>query len=162
MKKMLLPLVLLAALFALSGCVIGLPRFDLPVGTQPSESAGIASNTQPTEAAASGTEGLTEIINLPEELLVSVAYKGNAAWMVYPQMYGFTLEVPTELTMEGDIQKGDMELGIRSCDSKEYLFPLQEVGIQTATIVLEPGEYDLVLKGVLSDGSLRLTGAAVE
>ena len=163
MKKMLLPLVLLAALFALSGCVIGLPRIDLPVGTQPSEAASTASNTQPPEAAASGTEDSTDIDNLPEEFyLYQPPINGWGGRVCYGYSNSFTIEVPTEFTLTGDVQKGDMQLGIRSRDSKEYLFPLQEVGIQTATIVLEPGEYDLVLKGVLSDGSLRLTGAAVE
>ena len=162
MKRILLSLVLLALLLGLSGCVIGLPRIDLPVGTQPSEAVSTASNTQPTEAAASGTEGLTEIINLPEELLVSVAYKGNAAWMVYPQTYGFTLEVPTELTMEGDIQKGDMELGIRYRDNKTYIYDMQNFNNKTDTVVLEPGNYYVILSGKLTIGSLRLTGAAVE
>jgi hypothetical protein len=163
MKRILLPLVLLTLLLGLSGCVIGLPRIDLPVGTQPSEAVSTASNTQPTEAAASSTGDSTDIDNLPEEFyLYQPPINGWGGHLYYWYSNSFTIEVPTEFTLVGDVQKGDMQLGIRSRDSKEYLFPLQEVGTQTTSIILEPGEYALVLKGVLSDGSLRITGAAVE
>jgi len=104
----------------------------------------------------------TEVNDLPESFTLSMASKkGSWAWVSTFHAYSFTLEVPTELTMESEISAGDIELGVRYQGSKEYLYDKQAFNNKTASVMLEPGNYYVILSGTLYNGTLSITGEAV-
>ena len=175
MKKTAL-CILTALLMVLSGCGMRFPEVP-PVTEAVTEAA-----TQGRETTAANTEAAhnlqpatpvtatsdeqsrtpTEANNLPESFTLSMASKkGSWAWMSTFSSYSFTLEVPTELTMGSEISAGDIELGIRYWNSKEYLYDKQDFNNKTDTLVLEPGNYYVILSGTLYNGTLNITGEAV-
>ena len=96
------------------------------------------------------------IFNLPEEL-----YRENNS--TYSDTLGYEMILKDPMTFDITVKtsSGSFSLGIKDKSSKEFVFDMKEFTTETATVCLELGEYDIIIKEIGHSGSYHIIGKRI-
>ena len=94
-----------------------------------------------------------EIVNLPDEL-----YHTDESTYANNLRYDFIVKKQTNLTITVETLSGDFNLGIQDKDSKDFVYEMKNFQSGTDIVILEPGNYSIIIKESKHYGSYHIVG----